>query len=470
MKKTYILISKKKIKPRQIIVNLLFVTMVLFYYNLIIFQEIPIANNFYVILGFITIGLISLFLLLKEANLHSYSLNLMHWFYMLIFYGIAAFYQYLTDRFLYFRDIPTSELLFAIFCILIWILFYYVGTKLHSGNKNYEKFSLLDKTVLYNERFIIFSTFISGLITIYIIRQAGISAIFSRTTAESAFSRGSIASTQLFATFTKNFVLYALVISIVNYKEKKKLLSFIILQFIFNFIVNSPFGLARYNVAIVYIGLMLTMFPSFKKNNKFLFIFFISITLVFPAINLLRNSNLFEVLQNFSLGFEEIRKDYLTGNYDAFSMIHYTYRYISMYGLKYGYQILGPLLFFVPRAIWTNKPIGSGALILETYGHDFTNGSEPLIAEGMINFGLLGVAFFALFFGYIITKLDKKYWLSTFKEKETFISVLYPFMLSSFYFMFRGDLLSTFAYMFSHFIIFYFVLTLNNKFSLIRIR
>lgn len=64
--------------------------------------------------------------------------------------------------------------------------------------------------------------------------------------------------------------------------------------------------------------------------------------------------------------------------------------------ITYGNQLLGVLLFWVPRSIWSNKPIGSGAFMAEITNLDFSNISMNYFAEGYINFGVFGMFLFLL--------------------------------------------------------------------------
>jgi hypothetical protein len=123
-------------------------------------------------------------------------------------------------------------------------------------------------------------------------------------------------------------------------------------------------------------------------------------------------------------------------------------RHSKTYGCTWGGQLLGAILFFVPRSVWPTKPIGSGAMLIKKeLGRDaFSNISCPFIAEGMVNFGLIGVALFALFLGTLLTKLDKTYWEHFEKESKAVCFAPYLFLVFMLFFVMRGDLLSSFAY------------------------
>jgi hypothetical protein len=132
-------------------------------------------------------------------------------------------------------------------------------------------------------------------------------------------------------------------------------------------------------------------------------------------------------------------------DFDAWSMLMAGIDYIRKYEITYGRQILGVLLFWIPRSQWTNKPVGSGHLVAEKllmkqYAMWFTNLSFPLPAEGLINFGLIGVIMFAIFLGVVSRYLD------TLQNTEGYLRTLSIFTAFYLIYVLRGDLMSSFAY------------------------
>ena len=88
--------------------------------------------------------------------------------------------------------------------------------------------------------------------------------------------------------------------------------------------------------------------------------------------------------------------------------------------------------------------MGSGQTAAEFFGWDFTNLSCPLPAEGYVNFGILGVVVFAVHFSLIVSKADNVFW----RGRSVFMKIVYPFVVPFVFFLMRGDLLSSFAYLF----------------------
>lgn len=439
----------------------------LFYLYILVNAEFN-NSNYLSIFLFITIGFFSYYILFKTIKQNAFSLNMMHWFFCFIFYGMAGFIQYLNGAFVYELNVPSHTLNYVLLVIILWLASYYLGSNItNKSSVGTRVGNLLHKKFELNYNFVIVSTIICILITIYVISQGGFASLLSRSTADYAFKQESAAGTSLLSALMRNFVLYTLAFSIIYCRKYKKTILPVIIVLICCFIVNPIFGLARFNVAIVYLGTVILFFQNIKYSKLFILIFFTGFVVLFPMINVFRNISLNEV--SFSLlldTIDDISMNFLRGDYDAFSIVINTINHISQHGLSYGYQFLGAVLFFIPRSIWQDKPFGSGYTVRLEQGESFLNVSSPLIAESLINFGLIGVIIFGFFLGRITTYIDRVYWNNISSEKldNTYIGILYPYLLSMFFFMNRGDLLSTFSFAISHIAIFTLMFWINNSF------
>jgi len=120
-------------------------------------------------------------------------------------------------------------------------------------------------------------------------------------------------------------------------------------------------------------------------------------------------------------------------------------KYTDMYGYSYGEQFLVSVLFWIPRSIWPDKPVGSGVTIGEGLGYNFTNISAPLWAEFNINFGMIGVILCFLLYGMITAKLQNNFMKT--RGDINFYQIFVPVFSVYQLFLMRGDLLSTVAYL-----------------------
>jgi oligosaccharide repeat unit polymerase len=194
-----------------------------------------------------------------------------------------------------------------------------------------------------------------------------------------------------------------------------------------------PTSLSRNAVAMYWLPIILLNFNILQKRMTFVLLMLIGIFVLFPVFDGFRHFN-------GDINFSVISFDYLVSmNFDASQMFMGVLRqsYITN-----GLQLLGVLLFFVPRSIWYNKPVGSGWTFAADNGATFTNVSMPYFAEGYINFGYIGLALFTIFCSYFTANMDKKYW----SRQSVFFSGYYYLMLGIMIFIMRGDLMSSFAF------------------------
>ena len=202
-----------------------------------------------------------------------------------------------------------------------------------------------------------------------------------------------------------------------------------------------------------------------KTSLKFIIVFFIGFIVVFPLVNVFRYTAVNEIsFSTISSIISNLPNEFLKGDYDSFAMIINTMLHTKEYGISGGFQLLGVLLFFIPRSIWPGKPFGSGYTVRLAQGEQFKNVASPLIAEGLINFGFIGVMVFGFLAGKLVSGVDNMYWRQV-KEGDgdpTYLYVLYPFLLSMFFFINRGDMMSTVSYAIGHIAIFSFMFWLSN--------
>lgn len=139
-----------------------------------------------------------------------------------------------------------------------------------------------------------------------------------------------------------------------------------------------PTALPRQQVAALYIPAALLAVPWLRGDKRLTLCLFVALLLLFPAMTALRGSaveGLHSVdFDSYMLLCRLVDRGYTTG----------------------GEQLLGTLLFFVPRALWAAKPVASGYWMCyaENYAND--NLSMPLLGEGFLNFGWEGALGFAL--------------------------------------------------------------------------
>ncbi|WP_455543288.1 O-antigen polymerase [Intestinibacter sp.] len=394
-----------------------------------------------IIITFLIIGLISIIGIINDKN--SYSINLMHWLFIYIFVFNAGIIQYLKNDFPWQVVLDNALILKANLVIIAWCIFYYISYNLKSFSP---KIMIKREINIKNKWLLVSITILIGLI---FITYTGLSNLFARSETGTQTQDYMQSTRLIMGTFIRAIpaVVLAYLIKEKHLKNERNRI-YIIIIFLLNLIVNFPSGSARYWAASIYLGLYLMLKP--QKNDKFFFcILFISAFLIgFPLLNEFRYSSFKDVLEN-GIKFSNFVDFFLKGDFDAYSMVCRSLKVVSEYGNCHGKQLLGALLFFVPRSLWPSKPVGSGAVIAYYQRQYFTNISCPIMAEGIVNFGIIGVVIFAILVAFIVKYLDTLYWNGQ-KENQgkiNAITILYPFYLGFFFFVCRGDLMSSFAYL-----------------------
>lgn len=160
------------------------------------------------------------------------------------------------------------------------------------------------------------------------------------------------------------------------------------------------------------------------------------IFLIFPVLDIFRWHSKGDSLNVFG------SNTMLAGHFDAYQMLA---RALSVGDVSHGEGFFGAVLFFIPRAIWSSKPIGSGQMISHLSNLSFDNVSMPLVGEFYLNFGFLGVVICSVILGLIFRSIDDV--VRHFEKYK--ISVPFLIYLQSIGLIFlilRGGFLSAFAY------------------------
>lgn len=197
---------------------------------------------------------------------------------------------------------------------------------------------------------------------------------------------------------------------------------------------NPPTGMARWQAAMLYGAVLITGFNKLSsKRHFFSFIMFIGLFLVFPILDLFRF---------FTAGVNvRVSSNWITqGHLDSAQSIA---RAIDIDFVSYGYQLLGALLFFIPRSLWPEKPIGSGHTIAGIMDLELDNISMHILGEGYVNFGYIGIFLFSSVLGFVFGIIDKRAWDRS--SHYPVLTICYPFIVCWVFFFVRGDLMSSLA-------------------------
>ena len=437
--------------------------------------------------------------LLRAINAHSFGFDMLHWLFCLFFLGFAPMLRHMTDSHSW-DLIPTNgEFIAANLIYTLWAAFYILGRdyrkyprlrgaadslvqklqllreKLPVRLPDWQKMgrgaaekldALADKfprgkegSRLENYRKTSLKTKILDLLllasvmaVILDLAVVGVKAQITRNTSGGA--TGNTALDLIFVHGVNNLLLFVAVAFILEAKKAKKITWRTITALACLGIAAFPTGLSRNMMASFYAGLLVLTFDVTKKGRWFSWVIFGGLVLIFPAMEIFRRLSTLKkdglwdlIISNFSIC-------YLEGHFDAHQMIITIMRYVKEFGFAWGRQILGAMLFFVPRAIWPGKPAGTGhTAIVALDQFYFSNVSANLAVEGYVNFGLVGVVLFAVLVGILSRRVDKFYWRIRNCWEEKLGDILYPFVMFMFFFLLRGDMMSAWGYTFAQLVV-----------------
>ena len=178
-------------------------------------------------------------------------------------------------------------------------------------------------------------------------------------------------------------------------------------------ITENTYTEKRNALGPLYIGLLLMAFPTvFSTWARRMWLLVSGMVLVFPAIAIFTHNH-GQALGDVSLTqvSDQIVDHYFSINYDSWANIYTSVEIVKVHGVQWGHQLLGALLFFVPSALWSAKPMATGIFLADylivNYSMWFTNLSAPLIAEGYLDFGPVGVVAYAGVAAFVVTLLNK---------------------------------------------------------------
>jgi len=204
----------------------------------------------------------------------------------------------------------------------------------------------------------------------------------------------------------------------------------------------SPVGIPRSLAGALYIPMMMMAFlPKYYSKYSLLCVILFAVLIAAPVADVFRTINHQEVDlgENFNLEYA------FSGHFDAF------HNFAQVIDLRYtseGWQVVGILLFWVPRAIWAGKPQSTSFDFADFAGFKAHNVSFPLPAEFYVDFGVGGIVVGMFVIGLIYRRLD--IFLSQRKEEGSIAS--YVFAISQLelsimgLYLIRGSVLSSFAY------------------------
>lgn len=230
-------------------------------------------------------------------------------------------------------------------------------------------------------------------------------------------------------------------------------------------LIKNPLTEKRNALGPIYITIAFLLTPKLLNTNfKSLIFLFFSMVIIFPTVSLITHSgySLEKLINKPELLLVQLKNHgivhtFITLNYDAFINFSATIEHVENDSFSYGEQLSGAVFFFVPRKIWTSKPISSGEFIgnylVNNYGdpsnpYSFTNLSNPFVSEGYLNFGLLGVILFAILLAFFMVRMVN--WING--DDPLKIAAGFYASIHLIFFL-RGDFTNGYAFLVASFIV-----------------
>lgn len=398
-------------------------------------------------------GVVMLWVTMADAP---YSLKQVHWVFYVTNFAVAPLFQY-TNGVWPWGYIPTNDQVLRV-CALVFlwgVIFAIASGRTIFVNQAHDIDNIhwLSQKMTFSltpmARFILpLGCILSFVLLVAIV---GFGNMFLRTTNTTELDSSSLAL--VIGICPRAFVFGSFALLLLNARRERRYYGGVFIAGACVLLTCFPTAMARFNVAAIYFGIAILVFPAFsKKRGLFAFFLVLGYLVAYPLFNAFKYIGAAaSVEEAISTIFDSMTAGYTSGNYDAFSLMFWCADYLSHFGCTYGRQLLGAVLFFVPRSFWPNKPVPSGQLVFSSFHYPFTDLAFPLPFEGCLNFGFIGLPIFALAYGLVVQMLDEKYWKSRmrhFGDSPSTLLIYYPFLLCLTFYMLRGAMMTTFTYVF----------------------
>jgi hypothetical protein len=413
-------------------------------------------------------------------------ISMTFWIFVYVFFGLTPLLQLISNHLPLGGSYNSATIYTTFFIIFYGLLSYELGWWLGCIKSAHLMYLIklvsifrhinLNRTVIFSI-FSIVGTIIliwklGGLESVLLSREEQLNMLIE-------FSKGeSQAKLQLLSTLLKVPIFTALIllwtiwlhertmsINGGRFNYSKNLLLFSLL--FINLLVNNPIASARYWFGSILLSLL---FLTLRWRSRISFTFLmttilVSLIFIFPFADMFRyTTNLDKLALQKSTNLIDplVNK----GDYDSFQQLLNTTVYVENHGISYGNQMLGTLMFWVPRNIWNSKPVPSGVVIADYRGYEYTNLSMPLWGEAYMDGGILGVILVFVLYGYFVRVVENLY-IENCSQGTSFLNIFVPIYAAYQLFLLRGTLMSAFAY-FIPILLFLFIATKKVRYCNIR--
>ena len=422
--------------------------------------------GFLPVMAFSVVIISSLRLSFFSAQNEKRIISMTFWVFVYVFLGLTPFLQLLSKHLPLGGSYGHQAIKTTFFIIFYGLLFYeigwWVGCKrlphitgiirkfVTSRYVDFWKASILSLTAFVLIVFIVLK--LGGIKSLLLPREEQLNLLIEITEKENQAKLQIVAALLKVPIFIVLILFYSIwnherITSVYNnrFAVWKKLLFFLII--ILNIFINNPISSPRYWFGTIVLSLI---YLSVRWRNKLSFaILGIAITssllFVFPLSDIFRHTTDIEKVALRDSGniiYPLVNK----GDYDSFQQIINTTEYVEDHSISFGKQLVGTFMFWVPRNLWSGKPIASGVVVSEYKGYEYTNLSLPLWGEAYMDGGFLGVIIIFTLYG-VFVGIAEKIYIESKLHGINFINIFVPVFAAYQFFLLRGTLMSAFAYL-----------------------
>jgi len=413
-------------------------------------------------------------------------ISMTFWIFVYIFLGLSPFLQLLSNHMPLEGSYMSATIITTFLIICNGLLFFefgwWLGCNISTPVTDIMKYSMICRYINL-KRTVLLSILAMVGITIIIWKLGGFESVFLSREEQLniliEFSKGeSQAKLQILSTLLRVPIFIALfLLSTIWLHERKqsknyghfniwkKILLFVIV--VINLLINNPVSSPRYWFGTIILSFIFLALP-WRSKYSFSFLMTAIMLLflfVFPFADLFRSTTNIDKLAlqvSSNISNPLVNKS----DYDSFQQIINTTEYVEDHGIAFGKQMLGTLMFWVPRNLWSSKPTPSGVVVAEYKGYEYTNLSMPLWGEAYMDGGLLGVILIFVTYGFFTSVIENIY-IKNYSSGPNFLNTFVPVYAAYQLFMLRGTLMSAFAY-FMPIVIFMFIATKRENWNNIR--
>jgi hypothetical protein len=413
-----------------------------------------------VVLGWLSLNtLTAAFGLSWSLATDAISLRVMFWYYYLLFFGLVPLAQYITGYWLF--PVADTEVVTAAVLVCLSAACFasgYAVARLYTQRRVPSSTGSPRRVVDRRSLGIIAVATLAAAVVLT--RTAGFSLTHSPVLR--IFGGEFTPASMVAEFFVRPFVFFVLVFGVYAWRyglRSPSALALVGAGLVASQLVIGPLSGARFLIFALYLGLLLVAVPP-RPRQRYLYLGLLVIGVVGSHLQNLARAWIDDPDQDrygaFSTSY------FFEGHFDGFENLAHSVSFVRASGVEWGRQMAGAVLFWMPRELWPDKPVGSAKYIATSYLANYyevhhTNIAAPFLQEAFLNFHILGVIAMFLVLGVACGRSDVRF---RFALREVSLRgtgaavpgdhlasvILYPVMIGLLLFILRGDLLSSLAF------------------------